>query len=757
MSAPAVTLPRGGGAIRGIGEKFTTNPATGTGSLTIPIPVSAGRSGFGPELSLTYDSGAGNGPFGFGWTLSIPAITRKTDKGLPQYDDPAESDVYLLSATEDLVPVLKSDGGRFEDPDTAPGFVIHRYRPRTEGSFVRIERWTERAHGVVHWRSITRDNVTTVYGRTEDSRIVDPDDPDPAHPTRIFTWLICESYDDKGNAIVYTYAPEDDAGVDLTLASEQRRRRGANRYVKRITYGNRTSRVLPPDPSRAEWLFEVVFDYDEGHYEELDPDPAVAADAQHRSVRASHAAPRPWSARPDPFSSYRAGFEVRAHRRCRRILTFHRFAELGIVDPTLHAPAPCLVRATEIDYGDLDYARPHDVDEELAHAGSTRLGSFIRAVTQSGYVRDAARDPVERDGVVFFTYRKKSLPPLELEYSSAAIRDELAALAGDSVENLPVGLDGAAYRWVDLDGEGVAGVLTEQAEAWFYKSNLGGGRLGPSRTVARKPSLATLGAGGHQLLDLAGDGQLDVVAFGGPTPGFSERGEEDWEPFRSFERLPNVAWDDPNLRFVDLDGDGHADILVTEHDVFTWHASLGEEGFGEARHVYLPADEDRGPRLLLGDRTQSIHLADMSGDGLSDLVRIRNGEICYWPNLGYGRFGAKVSMDDAPWFDAPDQFDGLARPPRRHRRLGNDGRRLPRRRRGAALFQSIGKPLEPTPPPPFSSGRGRRVRRHHRRPAGHRDRVRRVVVGGRRRGTGAAALRRCDGWHQAAPARTDHQ
>ena len=47
----------------------------------------------------------------------------------------------------------------------------------------------------------------------------------------------------------------------------------------------------------------------------------------------------------------------------------------------------------------------------------------------------------------------------------------------------------------------------------------------------------------------------------------------------------------------------------------------------------------------------------MSGDGLTDLVRIRNGEVCYWPNLGYGRFGAKVTMDNAPVFDQPDQFN----------------------------------------------------------------------------------------------------
>src|SRR5215472_6177454 len=60
---PAIALPKGGGAIRGIGEKFAANPVTGTGSLTVPIYTSPGRAGFGPQLSLSYDSGSGNGPF----------------------------------------------------------------------------------------------------------------------------------------------------------------------------------------------------------------------------------------------------------------------------------------------------------------------------------------------------------------------------------------------------------------------------------------------------------------------------------------------------------------------------------------------------------------------------------------------------------------------------------------------------------------------------------------------------------------------
>jgi hypothetical protein len=78
---PPISLSKEGGAIRGIGEKFAVNPVTGTGSLTVPIALSPGRSGFGPQLSLSYDSGAGQRPFGFGQSLGLPSIIRKTDGG----------------------------------------------------------------------------------------------------------------------------------------------------------------------------------------------------------------------------------------------------------------------------------------------------------------------------------------------------------------------------------------------------------------------------------------------------------------------------------------------------------------------------------------------------------------------------------------------------------------------------------------------------------------------------------------------------
>ena len=79
---PKISLPKGGGAIHGIGEKFRVNPVNGTSTLSIPIAASPGRNGFGPQVSLSYDSGAGNGPFGFGWGIALPSVTRKTDKGI---------------------------------------------------------------------------------------------------------------------------------------------------------------------------------------------------------------------------------------------------------------------------------------------------------------------------------------------------------------------------------------------------------------------------------------------------------------------------------------------------------------------------------------------------------------------------------------------------------------------------------------------------------------------------------------------------
>src|SRR5215475_6644826 len=103
----SISVPKGGGALQGIGEKFSANLFTGTGNLAIPIALPSGRNGFQPQLSLVYSTGSGNGPFGLGWSLSVPGVARKTSKGIPRYDD--AKDVFILSGAEDLVPIQQPD------------------------------------------------------------------------------------------------------------------------------------------------------------------------------------------------------------------------------------------------------------------------------------------------------------------------------------------------------------------------------------------------------------------------------------------------------------------------------------------------------------------------------------------------------------------------------------------------------------------------------------------------------------------------
>ncbi|MCL5935341.1 MAG: hypothetical protein M1543_02465, partial [Firmicutes bacterium] len=62
-----ISLPKGGGAVKAIDEKFQPDLHTGTGNLSIPIAVPSGRNGLQPQLSLNYSTSNGNGPFGLGW------------------------------------------------------------------------------------------------------------------------------------------------------------------------------------------------------------------------------------------------------------------------------------------------------------------------------------------------------------------------------------------------------------------------------------------------------------------------------------------------------------------------------------------------------------------------------------------------------------------------------------------------------------------------------------------------------------------
>ena len=51
-------------------------------------------------------------------------------------------------------------------PTQLPAIQLNEYRPRIEGSFIRIEKITPKDTTAFYWKVIDRNNVVTIYGRS---------------------------------------------------------------------------------------------------------------------------------------------------------------------------------------------------------------------------------------------------------------------------------------------------------------------------------------------------------------------------------------------------------------------------------------------------------------------------------------------------------------------------------------------------------------------------------------------------------------
>lgn len=555
VATQVISLPSGGGALQGIGETFAPDLFTGTGNLSVPITVPSGRNGFQPNLTLSYSTGNGNGPFGLGWALSTPEITRKTSRGVPRYlddaADPEDHDTFLLSGAEDLVPVAQPSPG------------VTRFRPRTEGLFARIEHIRD---GADLWRVQGRDGLISRFGGTGSPEAVIAD---PRNPSKIFSWKLTETTDPFGNRICYDYRR--DRAEDGLRAWDQV-------YLETIRY---------VDYGDNAFLVSITFLYED------QPDPV------------SH------------FSNHRAGFEVRTRLRCKRI-------EIR----THPADENHLARSIDLTYLD-DRVRIGELDAGLLPRNGVSLLSQVRVTGHDG------TDTQE-------------LPPLEFGYSTFDPEGRRAQpVEGTGGTMTRRSLADEDLELVSLFGNGLPDIIEMNGGTRFWR-NLGNGMYDEPRTMPEVPVGVRLGDPGTQFGDLNGDGRADLLALdrGGYFPlSFTGR----WSP-RGFVRYatpPSVPFGDGNLRLVDLDGDGVVDALRTGSN-FQLFFNDPVHGWGAV------ATRPRGPLEEFPDVSfdnPRVKLADLSGDGLQDIVLIGQRRVDYWPSFGHGRWGARVTMAKSPFFD----------------------------------------------------------------------------------------------------------
>ena len=199
LSAPS--LPKGGGAMTGLGGSLGVAGPDGAVTLSVPIPITAGR-GFAPTLALVYNSQAGNGPFGMGWHINLLAIRRRTRYGVPAY---GPSDEFVGPDGEILVPVITADGNVDQQARQTllemtfdETYAVTAYRSRLEQDFSRLEYWVGDDHDF--WVIYSPDGQIHLLGKNATSRI-----SNPLVPGQTAQWLLESSVTPLGEQLYYHY------------------------------------------------------------------------------------------------------------------------------------------------------------------------------------------------------------------------------------------------------------------------------------------------------------------------------------------------------------------------------------------------------------------------------------------------------------------------------------------------------------------------------------------------------------------------
>ncbi|HEX2875965.1 MAG TPA: SpvB/TcaC N-terminal domain-containing protein, partial [Polyangiaceae bacterium] len=631
-----------------MGESFSAQLSTGIATFSVPFALPAARGGAQPSLGLSYSSASGAGLAGMGWSVGVPYIARQTDRGLPGYDDRAEwhpnQDRFVFNGGQELVPICTVGqalecAGKLTGEDM-PGWAVgsQYFRPRVEGSFLRFFWSTDHRT----WRVQDKSGVTMELGVPLDGRgDTTALEVNPDASTQIFRWHLVRQYDTYGgsnpaspsasptpvNVVVYKYLQE-----------------GGQAYLSDIY--DTTPAATPTSTEVAGFAHHTHLDYED---------------------------------RTDPTQAYNSGWLIQQTKRLKRVDVTSQAYSSG------SGGERRLVRRYHLTY------------DGMFHT------SYLTGVEVEGrcFGNEVDSDLVEgADGLLGRTSCGR-LPPMKFEYThvrgfstaATAVESGLPGYEAFDARIKQIGadpthsIDEELTDYFDVNADGLPDVLVTAPGVYgndfgvFFNSQ--GGARDTFGAVAQLGVVGVLGANSGTIklsnanvapLDFDSDGSVDFLhmpkvktyaayRFTPPGPESTK-----WRLVgRAIEaankQSPKVdlGQDAAETRVADVNFDGMVDLVVSTGTEFQTFLALGRLPGGDGQFGHgqwqtadtgaLSNDPVRtcvpysGTPVRFSD--SDIQLADMNGDGIQDIVRLRRGDVRYWPGRGNGFWGTG-KLDDCP-------------------------------------------------------------------------------------------------------------
>jgi RHS repeat-associated protein len=649
VTSKAIALPQGSGKIQGMGESFSAQLSTGIATFNVPFSLLQARGGAQPALGLSYSSGSGVGLAGIGWDVGVPFIARQTDRGIPSYDDQAgfhpNQDHFVFSGGQELVPICVVLTTRVCPgvAETMPSWSIgaQYFRSRVEGSFSRFF-WSS-DHRT--WRVQDKDGVTMELGvpldGSDDRSALDRN---PGNPDQIYRWHLVRQYDTQG-----------EANPDSWSASPKPNNVVVYRYFQN---------------GGAAYLSDIY-----------DTTPAATPQTTDVSVYAHHTH-LIYEQRSDPTFSYRSGW---------RIDQTLRLGGVDVASKTFNGAADSARH--QVRRYHLSYAPQHATLLSTLQLEGRCSGNEEDAPAEfSGQpvtemATDASQPTATIDALAKVT-NCPTLPAMKFGYSHVTQNADLPGYEGFNHDlrtvqsSPPHSVDEELTDLFDINSDGLPDVLNTEVGPYgnghgvFF--NGAGGKLDAFGGVSLMTVQGALGANANDItfrnlnlttLDLDGDGVINLLhmpqlkTYSLYTPVLNNSGWS-WKGTAvttASGQSPKIDFgkDTLSTKVMDVNGDGMVDVVVSTGTEFQTFLSLthfpqgsgqfGNGHFDTATTATLSTNPLRtcvpwsSTPLQFSD--PDVQVADMNGDGLTDLVRLRRGDVRYWPGRGDGVWGTGERSD----------------------------------------------------------------------------------------------------------------